>query len=695
MSLNEILGSAISGLSASQAGLRSVSNNIANVDTPGYARERVALSAAVTNGRVNGVVVGEPERIADRFLEMSVYRRSGDMGQSEVTATYLDRLQSLLGQPGAEGGLPARLDAISASAVRLTSGTAASQVISAFTGDVEDAIVSMRQLDGDVATMRTDVEAEVGYTVERVNALLGRIHELNDNVARLQGLGKSPAGAIDQRVAALEELSSLIKVTVRDQPDGRVILETPQGQTLLDRRVRQLDYAVAGTGVAQHVYPPITIRFAEPNGTMGPATGDKIDSAAIGGKLGGLIDLRDRALPQFSDKLGVLFGGLAQTLNAASNASTSLPAPAQLEGRSTGLTGTDRLGFTGSTTFAVVKSNGELVAKTSIDFSTLATVNDAVAAINAGLGGAGTATFTGGKLVIAASAAGNGVATGQDETNPSSRAGVGFAQYFGLNDLVRTPESTLVPSGFVGTDPHGFSPGQSAEIVLRDASGRSLTRFTLTPTGTSFNDVLTQLNASPLGGFGAFALDTKGRIQFQPNPMVTGASLSIVSDTTDRFGTGRSFTALSGLTGASMGLNQAELPKQIADNPAAVPLAKLQIGAAVGERAIGQSDMRGATAFIDELAKPMDLGREGVATIERYSGLLLGGAGAEAARAAERYDDASARRDDAVNRRDSFGGVNIDEELAQMVVLQNSYSAAARVITTASEMYDTLINMIR
>jgi flagellar hook-associated protein 1 FlgK len=695
VSLNEILGSAISGLNASQAGLRSVSNNIANVGTPGYARERVGLTAAVTNGRVNGVIVGEPERVADRFLELSVYRRSGDMGQADVTASYMDRLQSMLGEPGSDSGLPARLDAITASAIRLTSGQAATQNVASFTADVEDAIVSTRQLETDVASLRTDVESEVGYTVERVNGLLGRVYELNSEVARLQGLGKSPAGAIDQRLAALEELSTLVKVTVRDQPDGRVILETPQGATLLDRRLRQLDYSSAGTGVAQPVYPAIGIRFAEPNGALGAATGDKIDSAAIGGKLGGLIDLRDRALPQFSDKLGQLFGGLAQTLNAASNAGTSLPPPARLEGRSTGLAATDRLGFTGATTFAVTKANGELVAKTTIDFSSTATVGAAVTAINAGLGGAATASFVDGKLVIAATAAGNGVATAQDEANPSSRAGTGFSQYFGLNDLVRSDDSPLVPSGFVGTDPHGFGAGQSTEIVLRDASGRSLTRFTLTPSGTTFNDLVGQLNASPLASFGDFALDSRGRVQFQADTSVSGASLSIVSDSTDRLGTGRSFSSLSGLTGASMGLSTARVRPDIATDAGLMPLARLQTGAAIGDRAIGQSDFRGATLFVDQLAKAVDFGSGGVSTLERFSGLLLGGAGVEASQASEAFKDASARRDDAVNRRDSFGGVNIDEELAQMVVLQNSYSAAARVISTATEMYDTLINMIR
>lgn len=698
MSLNEILGSAMSGLAASQAGLRSVSNNIANVGTAGYARERVNLSTGVTGGQVSGVVVGQPERIADRFLENTVYLRSGDMGSAEAASSYLDRLQALLGAPDSEAGLPARLNAISASAVLLTSSQSSAENIAVFTGDVQDAIASMKQLDGDVAGLRADVESEVGYTVERINGLLSRVHDLNQTVAQLEGLGRSSAGAIDQRLVALEELSSLIKVTVRDQPDGRVTIDTAQGVTLLDKRLRQINYPTPGTGVAQPIYPVMDIRFADTPGQMGPATGDKLDSAAIGGKLGGLIDLRDRSLPQFSEKLGTLFGGLAETLNAVSNAGTAMPPPARLDGRSTGLAGNDRLGFTGTAIFAVTKSTGELVAKTNVDFSALgptATVDDAVAAINAGLGGAATASFADGKLVIQANGVGNGVAIAQDTAAPSDRAGTGFSHYFGLNDFVRSDASTLVPSGFVATDPHGFAAGQTSELVLRDASGRALTKVTLSPAaGGTFGDVVDQLNGGPLGAFGAFALDTRGRIQFQPDASVPGATLSIASDSTDRLGTGRSFSALSGLSGASAGLSGGEVRPEILANAAGLPLARLQTTAAIGEKAIGAGDIRGATAFVDQLAAAIDLGANGVMTLDRFSSSLLGGAGLEASRAEEARLDATARRDDAANRRDSFAGVNIDEELAQMVVLQNSYSAAARVMSTATEMYDTLIAMV-
>lgn len=696
MSLNEILGSATSGLAAAQAGLRSVSNNIANVGTPGYARERVSLSTGVTAGRTSGVVVGEPNRIADRFLEAAVYARSGDLGRSEATAGYLDRLQSLLGAPGAESGLPARLDAIAASAIRMTSGQATTQNVAAFTGDVQDAIGSIRQLGSDVDELRGDVESEVGYTVDRINGLLVRIDGLNDNVAQLEGLGRSSAGALDQRLVALEELSSLVKLTIRDQPDGRVTIETANGAVLLDKRLRQLDYPTPGIGVSQPVYPPISIRFADGPGQLGAATGEKLDSAAVGGKLGGLIDLRDRALPGIVEKLGVMFGGLAENLNAAANAGTTLPPPARLDGRSTALIGTDRLGFSGAATFAIVKANGDLVASTTIDFTALgpaSTVDDAVTAINAGLGGTATASFVGGKFVIAANAPGNGVAIAQGAT-PSDRVGTGFSQFFGLNDIVTSSAGALSPSGFTAADAHGFGPGQTAEIVLRDSTGRLLTRHSLTPTGTTFGDLVTQLNGSALGSFGSFALDPRGRVQFAPNGATPGAVLSIVGDSTDRFGTGRSFTALSGLTGQWTDLASAEVRPDMLANPGLVPLARLQTSAAVGAKAIGAGDTRGATLFVERLNRAVDFGKDGVATLDRFSSLLLGRIGSEAAGAEDAVRDATARRDDASDRRDSFAGVNIDEELAQMVVLQNSYSAAARVMSTASSMYDTLLAMI-
>jgi flagellar hook-associated protein 1 FlgK len=693
MGLSDILGTAVSGLTAAQAGLRAVSNNIANVGVAGYAREKVNLSTSVVGGQVSGVVVGEPTRVADRFLESTVYTRSGDYGRSEVTSNYMDRLQALLGQPGASSGLPARLDQVTASAVAMTGSQASTQTVAQFTADVQDAIDSMQQMDSDVSQLRSNVESEVGYSVDKINTLLQRINDLNGTVAQATGLGRSAGGAADQRMSAIEELSGLMQITVRDQPDGRVSIESANGQVLLDKRLRQLSYPTTGAG-AQPTYPAIEIRFAQPDA----ATGDKIDSAAVGGKLGGLLDLRDRALPAFQEQLGTLFTGLSQTLNSVSNAGSTVPPPATLTGHNTGMIGSDRLGFTGDATFAVTTADGTLVASTKIDFDALgpsATIDDMVAAINTGLGGAGTASFTNGTLSITASGTGNGIAIGQDATTPSARAGQGVSQFFGLNDLVRSDSSALVPSGFAASDAHGFAAGETAQIVLRDSSGRALTSYTLAPAaGGSFGDIVNDLNGSPLSNFGTFSLDDAGRLRFQPTANVAGATLSIPSDSTNRLGTGRNFTQLMSLTGASSGLDAAQVRPDVLADPSKLGLAQLQ-DVAVGAKALGSGDTRGATAFVNKLGTAIDLGKDGKSTVEAFASNLMGKIGLSASQAQGQLADASARRDDAVNRRDSFAGVNIDEELSQMVVLQNSYSAAARVISTANDMYDTLLNMMR
>lgn len=695
MSLSDILGSALSGLNAAQAGLRSASNNIANVNTPGYARERVPLQTGVTAGQVSGVRAAEAMRVADRFLESTVYRRASDWGQAEAVANSLDRLQSLLGAPGDSSGLPARLDAIGAAAVAMTGAAGSEATVRGFVGAVGQALSSIQTLDSDVAALRVDAERELSYTVDTINNLLRRIDGLNDSVARQAAGGRASNGATDQRMNAVEELAGLIKIEVREGDDGRISIDTAGGATLLDRRLRQLDYPPSD-GSLQPLYPAVKLRFVDPDGNVGAETGEKLDSSAVGGRLGGLIDLRDRRLPAFAEEIGSLFGGLTESLNAVSNAGTTVPAPSRLDGALTGFAASDRLGFTGRAVIASLQPDGALAASFILDFDALgpgATIADAVDAINAGLGGTATASFSGGRLTIAGSGS-LGVAVAQDSAAPSSRAGLGFAQSFGLNDLV-SGSRNFGPAGFTAADPHGASPPQAMEFVLRGPDGRVLAQDNVAPVaGGTMGDLVASLNSGPLNAFGSAALDSRGRLAFTPVANLPSASLSVVSDTTSRFGTDRSLSSLLLPSGRETGLENARIRPDIAASGRALPLARLNIAAAVGTKALGPGDSRGANAFVDQLRAAVDLGRGRVSGMESYASFVLGQTGLDAAGAKDRLADMEARRSDAINRRDSYSGVNIDEELASLVTLQNSYSAAARIMTTATQMYDTLIGMV-
>ena len=80
-------------------------------------------------------------------------------------------------------------------------------------------------------------------------------------------------------------------------------------------------------------------------------------------------------------------------------------------------------------------------------------------------------------------------------------------------------------------------------------------------------------------------------------------------------------------------------------------------------------------------------------TIGSYAAQLLGNIGAKAAQAESAMVDREALRMELTNRRSEIQGVNLDEEMAQMIIFQNAYNAAARLIQTTREMYDVLTAM--
>jgi flagellar hook-associated protein 1 FlgK len=675
MSLNHILSTATSGLNASQAALRSISNNIANVNTPGYARERAELEALVAGGVGNGVRVSGVERITNRFLEAAAYAAHGDAGRYKVQQAYLDRLIAEFGAPGSETGLAGRIDALTSAAIALTSNPADLTARRALLDRAGGAIREIQRLAAATANQRAEAESEIASSIDRINVLLKRVETLNASIAAAGFAGTSTASLAGQRAQALNELGELVAIDVREQPTGAVEVTTKTGIVLVDRHARQVNYTSPPAVAGLAAYPPISIARAD-----GEPTGEVLTLTNAGGKLGGLLDLRDRQLPATETELAALFAEIAGTLNTASNAGSAVPAPNALNGRNTGLVASDRAGFSGRAVFAVTDASGTVVARTTLDLSTTATVADVIVAINAGLGGAATASFSGGRLQLTAANPANGVVVADDPASPTARGGVGFAHYFGFNDIVSA--TALVASGLIASDAHGFSTGETAGFQLRDASGRIIASASLSPvSGGTVGDLLAVLNASAIGAHGAFALSPQGVLEFTPGPSTPGATLALVSDSTNRAGTGVSLGQILRVPPAA---NAALAGATVLTDARRLPLARFDTSAAVGQVALFAADTRGANALASALGS-------GGASAQVAD--LVARVGADARSAADAAADAGARRDDAVARRDDFSGVNLDEELAQMIAFQNSYSAAARLITAAREMYDILLRL--
>ena len=108
MSLTAIMSNALSGLQASQLGLRTTSNNIANVNTPGYARQAPSLSARILAGESAGVDVTSIRRVTDSFLTTaSLNAKSGAAGAAALY-DLMDRAQRLFGDPSGGASIASR-----------------------------------------------------------------------------------------------------------------------------------------------------------------------------------------------------------------------------------------------------------------------------------------------------------------------------------------------------------------------------------------------------------------------------------------------------------------------------------------------------------------------------------------------------------------------------------------------------------
>ncbi len=707
MSILGIIQSGSTGMSASQTVMRTISNNIANVNTPGYARERVSLEALAYGSGQGGVKVSSVDRVVDRYLEQSARTATGQSAYNSVLADYHSRLQSLLGKPDGKNTMAAQVDEVFASLQDLSTAPADAARRRDAIAKLNNVLDSAGHLSDDIQSLRTDVNAQLAASLTQVNELLTNLGELNDRIVEQKVTGGSGSSLIEQRNQALTKLSELADIEAREQTDGSMLISTRSGLVLLDKSVRRTFMPATGVVAAESTFPAIEVRSV--NAVTGAEldTRQTMDDNLLGGKIKALIDLRDTELPKTSNTLGQFVRTLGEEFNAVHNGLSSVPPPSQLVGRNTGFVGTDTAHFTGTTVVAITDIDGKVLAKATVNLSTKSNMAAIVADINTQLTALpapyGVASLVNGVLTISAPTIGNGVIVADDPAAQSNRAGRSFAQTFGLNDLIAGAQPTSYNTGVTSTDINQITSG-SLKLNLRDTSNRLLVSETITPApGGTFAGLLTQLNdPTKLGRFATFALDAKGQLTMTPLSAARDVSLSVETDTTQRGTTGTSLSSFFGLGSSNTALASKLLKVRddIANNPAHLATAKFDTTAAIGSVAVGKYDDRGAHALREIATKSIAFAPAGnvpgqSTNLSGYISALISDVSGRADRANRSRDDSVALTAAVTKQRDDYQGVNMDEELGNMVIYQNSYNASARLITTARDMYDTLLSLVR
>src|ERR1019366_8016207 len=114
VSLNGIAASALSALKTSSAALGVVSNNVANLNTPGYARRVVNEQTLSAGGQLMGVDIATVQRVSNQFLNQEQLAAGGTSSQYDTMASLFSQLNGQLGGPGDNQSLATGLTNLSA-----------------------------------------------------------------------------------------------------------------------------------------------------------------------------------------------------------------------------------------------------------------------------------------------------------------------------------------------------------------------------------------------------------------------------------------------------------------------------------------------------------------------------------------------------------------------------------------------------
>jgi flagellar hook-associated protein 1 FlgK len=710
VSINSILSSAMSALQANTAALRVVSNNVSNINTQGYARRTVQFQTTGAGGQLTGVSASDVRRVVDQFLQAETLSANAASSRYGTQNDIYTQLNGMLGQPGDGTSLGSQLDnvfsALSSASSAPTSSANQQGVLSA----LRNLASTISTTSNNLSSLQAQVDQQVSSSISTVNSTIQSIYNLNQQIQTATLAGDDASGLLDQRDEAVQNLSALIGVKTSTQSNGQMTVMTEDGTTLVGDTYAQLSYAGGG---ANGNYSQIMMSNTSGTGQQ-IGQPQELDSHLGSGSLAGLVDMRDNQLPQLQQELGNFARQTALAFNAQSNVNSSVPAPTEMDGRDTGLLSTDSLGFTGNTTIAIADSSGNLVSRVDVDFDTgtlsvdggpTASIGTSVGsfatALNAALGSNGSASFTNGQLSISA-AGGNGIVV-QDSTAPaSSRGGVGFSQFFGLNDLFQSATPSILTTGLSSGDASGFTAGQSMSFSLKNPSGAIDKTASVTITaGMTIGDIVTALNTS-FGGAATFSLNSKGALAMTPSSANSSDTLYVTSDTTQRGTTGMSFTELFGL-GANQAAAQAQgfsVAPAIASSPSLLPFAQSTMTASTvaGQSILGSGDNRGLLALQNIASAKQNFSAAGslgvqTTTLDNYAANFYQDVATRSNAASANNTTQTDRLTEAQSRQASTSGVNLDEELSNMMIYQQAYGAAARMLQVGQQLYDTLLQM--
>lgn len=697
MSLWVSMNTAVSGLNAAQNAINLVSRNVANASTDGYTAKTIAFSSLTYGGVSQGVI---NRKVSQALTDQS--RQEGNrLARFAVQSRFLSSVADYLGLPatgvGTDGGrMNIKLQDLNdmIQTLATTPSLASSQIMTA--NAAEALAQELRDTSRHIQELRRQADDEIGRAIKDINAILGRIDTLNRDISRSMVLGQEAAVAdlMDHRDGEITRLSDYFSVRTFDGAvPGSVVVMMENGPVMVDAAVNSFsEYNSAGTVSAGMYWS--TENSAFDRISFAGSSSIDLTSTLKNGSLGALIQMRDGTLPQVQAELDTMAVMLRDTLNEAHNLGVSLPPQGTLSGShafGTNTAGTT-LTLSGAVDIRLVAADGHSVLGGTIPAGTY-DLDTVASMIDAAIPG-GSATFdTEGHLIVVPPAdravafvedpAGGGTVTNDSNGDVVS----GLSSFFGLNDFYHSPVAKGRIYQTAGTT-HLTHVLTNVSFTFRDANDAvgGGTGTTLGPFNGNLHQIVEQINAALPAGSGIRASvcrDGDGHaVCFEGSSTMSVAQHGSLSVSRYEMG-------VSG----HLALND-----RLRQDPGQISKGQLRDDGH-GRWTLNSGDgtiaTRMASVFTTSHAFPGISGLGGTMTIKTYLAQSVGDISSRSSTALQAMQDQAGIVSSVNGKLATFSGVDLDQELTSLIVLQNAYGASARVIASINAMLDTLFDIVR
>jgi flagellar hook-associated protein 1 FlgK len=289
-----------------QASLQTIGHNIANVNTPGFTRQRVRISTSYPELSVNGPIgtgltVDDVYHVRDLFLGRQFREAQKDLGRWTYLDKSLQQIETIFAEPE-DDALNDILDQFWNDWSALSGDAENSGHRSSLLATANQLINAFQRLATDLEEQQRSTDRELESMTGEVNRMTGEIARLNQEIKR-QEVGGSKANDLrDMRDRIIDELAAVVDVNTADQGDGTTTVY--MGSMLLVDGNTSFNIGVDADRDGDKITHFLTWQ------------GSEYRLKNINGKIAGLVETRDEMIPRYLDELNRVARTLVEQVNA-------------------------------------------------------------------------------------------------------------------------------------------------------------------------------------------------------------------------------------------------------------------------------------------------------------------------------------------------------------------------------------------